>query len=69
MKRVDIGIYDSLGLLKNIREFETKLNNKLEYIEKIKLERNSIQDILYEIFELSNCKNFEELKSKLNEKK
>lgn len=61
MKNVNNSIYDTTGLMSEIKESERKLNDKLEYIEKIKLERNKAQDDLNKIFCLTNTQNIDEL--------
>ena len=60
MKKVNFSIYDTVGLMAEIKENERKLNDKLSYIEKLKLERNEAQDNLNIIFSLTNTKNINE---------
>ena len=61
MKKVNFSIYDTVGLMAEIKENERKLNDKLSYIEKLKLERNEAQDNLNIIFSLTNTKSINEV--------
>ncbi len=60
IKKVNLAIYDTVGLMSELKENERKLNDKLSYIEKIKLERNKAQDDLNIVFRLTNTKNINE---------
>jgi len=61
MKGVDKAIASSLDLLHYYAKVESKLDDKLQYIEKIKSERNIAQDELKNLLTLSGCKSIEDL--------
>lgn len=60
MKKINIAIYDTVGLMSEIKENERKLADKLAYIERIKAERNEAQDYLNIVYKLTNTKNITE---------
>lgn len=60
MKKVNFAIYDTAGLMSEIKEYDRKLQDKLTYIEKIKAERNKAQDDLNIVYNLTNTKNITE---------
>jgi len=49
MKLVDSTIAKAIGLMKQYTDLHKRLNDKLDYIERLKIERNSAQDELAEI--------------------
>ena len=49
MKLVDSTIAKTIGLMKQYTDLHKRLNDKLDYIERLKIERNSAQDELAEI--------------------
>ena len=67
MKKVNLAIYDTAGLMVEIKNYEKKLSTKLEYIEKIKNERNEAQDNLTTLYTLTNTKNISEIIEKLKQ--
>lgn len=62
MKRVDAAIAISLDLMHHYAKLRNNLYDKINYIQKIKNERNLVQDQLGELLIISECTNFEELK-------
>ena len=68
MRRVNLAIYDTTGLMSEIKSYEEKLKDKLSYIEKIKIERNKVQDDLAKIYSLTNANSVEEVLNFLNKK-
>lgn len=63
MKAVDKAIASSLDLLHYYAKVENKLDDKLQFIEKIKKQRNVAEDELKELLILSNCKDISDLKN------
>ena len=62
MKQIDVAIAVSLDLMNYYAKLKNNLEDKIEYIQKIKNERNLAQDQVRELLMLSNSKDFEELK-------
>lgn len=62
MKEVDEAIAISLDLMHYYAKIENNLEDKINYIQKVKLERNKVQDQIKELLRISNTDNFEELK-------
>lgn len=60
IKKVNTAIYDTIGLMSEQKDWERKLQDKLSYIEKIKLDRNKAQDELKTIYTLTNTANIDE---------
>lgn len=60
LKKVNLAIYDTTGVMPEIKDYEKKLADKLTYIDKLKQERNIAQDELNAIYTLTNCKNLDE---------
>ena len=52
MKAIDEALAKSLGLMYHYADLEKKLADKLEYIERVKAQRNQAQDSLMEIYRL-----------------
>lgn len=65
MKKIDRSIAISLDLMQYYSRLNENLEDKLKYIQKIKQERNTVQDQIQELLDISNCKNFEELRNYL----
>lgn len=65
MKQIDIAIAVSLDLMRYYAKLKSNLEDKINYIQKIKAERNIAQDQLRELLKISNSNNFEELKKYL----
>ncbi len=63
MKEVDEAVAISLDLMHYYANVKSNLEDKINYIQKIKLERNEAQDQIKELLELSNATNFSELKN------
>lgn len=63
MKEVDEAIAVSLDLMHYYAKVKSSLEDKINYIQKIKLERNEAQDQIKELLKLSNTTNFDELKN------
>jgi len=63
MKEVDEAIAVSLYLMHYYAKVKSSLEDKINYIQKIKLERNEAQDQIKELLKLSNTTNFDELKN------
>ena len=68
MKKIDEAIAISVDIYKYYKNLESRLNEKIEYISKLKMQRNQAQDELKELLELLDCKSFHEAKEKLNNK-
>lgn len=66
MKKIDEAIAISVDVYKYYKDLKSKLNNKIEYISKLKIQRNQAQDELKELLELLDCKSFYEAKEKFN---
>ena len=62
MKQIDIAIAISLDLMHYYAKLNKNLEDKLEYIQKIKNERNLAQDQLKDLLDISGYSNFQELK-------
>lgn len=62
MKQIDTAIAISLDLMRYYSKLNGSLEDKLNYIQKIKTERNLAQDQIQELLEISKTANFEELK-------
>lgn len=62
IKKINLSILDTTGLIHEFNNYQRKLDDKLFFIEKIKLERNKAQDDLNTIFSLANVKNIDEFK-------
>lgn len=62
MKQIDVAIAVSLDLMHYYAKLKNNLSDKINYIQKIKNERNLVQNQLRELLNISNCTNFEELK-------
>ena len=62
IKKMDRAIAISLDLMKYYAKLNKNLEDKLEYIQKIKIERNLAQDELKEILDISGYNNIDELK-------
>ena len=62
IKAVDKAIASSLDLLHHYAKLENNLNDKLQYIERLKTQRNTAQDELKELLNYSDCKDIDELK-------
>lgn len=69
MRKVNNSIYDTTGLMSEIKEYERKLEDKLQYIERIKTERNKAQDDLNIIYSLTKTKNIKEFIEFFNKNK
>lgn len=65
MKQIDIAIAISLDLMRYYAKLKNNLEDKIKYIQKIKVERNIAQDQLRELLKISNSNNFEDLKKYL----
>lgn len=63
MKEVDEAVAISLDLMHYYAKVKTSLEDKINYIQKIKLERNEAQDQIKELLEISNTTDFDELKN------
>ena len=61
IKNINYSIYDSLGLMSNIKDMEDKILKKDNYIKELKKRRNNLEDELNEIFSLTNTQNYEDL--------
>ena len=62
IKKINLSILDTTGLIREFKNYQQKLDDKLFFIEKIKSERNKAQDDLNTIFSLANVKNIDEFK-------
>lgn len=62
MKQIDVAIAISLDLMGYYAKLKNNLEDKIDYIQKIKKERNKAQNQLQELLRISNNSNFEELK-------
>lgn len=65
MKEIDKALAISLDLMQYYAKLKNNFDDKMNYIQKIKNERNLAQDQLKELLEISNCNNFDELKKLL----
>lgn len=63
MKSIDESIAISLDLIHYYAKVKNSLEDKINYIQKIKIERNEAQNQIKELLEISNTMNFEELKN------
>lgn len=63
MKEVDEAIAISLDLMHYYAKVKNSLEDKINYIQKIKSERNEAQDQIKELLEICNTKSFDELKN------
>ncbi len=63
MKEIDIAIAISLNLMHYYAKLKNNLQDKLNYIEKIKNDRNIAQDQIKELLNISGYSNFQELKN------
>ena len=63
MKQIDIAIAISLDLMRYYAKLKGNLEDKLNYIQKIKSERNFDQDQLKDLLDISGYHNFQELKN------
>lgn len=63
MKQIDIAIAISLDLMHYYAKLKGNLEDKLNYIQKIKSERNFAQDQLKDLLDISGYHNFQELKN------
>lgn len=61
MRAVDEALAKTLGLMSYYSNLSKKLNNKIDYIDKIKQERNTAQDTLSEIRDLLQLKKEEDI--------
>lgn len=68
IKKINRAIYDTTGLMAEVKLSEKKLNDKLEYIERIKKEKNLAEDRLKQLYSITNTKDFDELFNLLNKK-
>lgn len=62
IKEIDRAIAISLDLMKYYAKLNRSLEDKLEYIQKIKMERNLVQDELKEILDILGYDSIDELK-------
>lgn len=62
MKQIDIAIAISLDLMRYYAKLKNNLDDKLNYIQKIKQEKNLAQNQIQELLNISNSSDFEELK-------
>lgn len=65
MKKVDIAIAISLNLMQYYAKLNKNLEDKLNYIQKVKIERNTAQNQIRELLDISNTSNFQELRKLL----
>lgn len=63
MKQIDAAIAISLDLMHYYAKLKNSLDDKLNYIQKIKQERNLAQNQVQELLKISNFTDFEELKN------
>ena len=68
MKQIDKALAMSTGLLVHYTALESKLNDKINYIPKLKTDRNAAQDDLKEICKLLGVSDAKEAIAKLQEK-
>ena len=68
MKQIDKALAMSTGLLVHYTALESKLNDKINYISKLKTDRNAAQDDLKEICKLLGVSDAKEAIAKLQEK-
>lgn len=62
MKEVDEAVAISLDLIHYYAKVKSNLEDKINYIQKIKEERNKAQDQIKELLKIADIKNFNELK-------
>ncbi len=65
MKNIDIAIAISLNLMQYYAKLNKNLEDKLNYIQKVKIERNTAQNQIKELLDISNTSNFQELRKLL----
>lgn len=63
IKEIDEAVAISLDLMHYYAKVKNSLEDKINYIQKIKLERNKAQDQIKELLEISNTTDFDELKN------
>lgn len=63
IKQIDKAIAISLDLMQYYAKLNKNLEDKLKYIQKIKIERNLAQDYLKELLNISGYNNLDELKN------
>lgn len=68
MKAIDKALAMSTGLLSHYTDLERKMNDKLNYMTKLKAERNVAQDDLKQIYELLGVSDTKSAIAKLQEK-
>ena len=68
MKQIDKALAMSTGLITHYTALESKLNDKMNYITKLKTDRNAAQDDLKEICKLLGVSDAKEAIAKLQEK-
>ena len=68
MKQIDKALAMSTGLLTHYSALESKLNDKMNYITKLKTDRNAAQDDLKQICKLLGVSDAKEAIAKLQEK-
>lgn len=64
IKLIDKALAISIDILSYYKDMESKLNDKINYIERLKKQRNTAQDELKEILGLLKCKDINDLKTK-----
>jgi len=65
IKQIDIAVAILLNIMQYYAKLKNNLEDKLSYIQKIKIERNVAQDQIQELLKISNTSNFKELKNLL----
>lgn len=65
MKNINIAIAISLNLMQYYAKLNKNLEDKLNYIQKVKIERNTAQNQIKELLDISNTSNFQELRKLL----
>lgn len=68
MKAIDNALVMTTGLLPHYATLESKLNDKMNYIEKLKTDRNAAQDDLKQICKLLGVSDVKDAIAKLQEK-
>jgi mRNA interferase MazF len=68
IRKINQAIYDTTGLMSEIKASEKKLNDKLEYIERLKEERNLAEDRLNQLYSVTHTKDFDALFNLLNKR-
>ena len=68
MKAIDNALAMTTGLLHHYATLESKLNDKMNYIEKLKTDRNAAQDDLKQICKLLGVSDVKDAIAKLQEK-